>query len=130
MPAGIAPEAEPRIMRPGASQMHPRDGAIPRDEPNLDSMDFLNFVAAPHERTGIDIPNVNSSRLFTLDDRVADLRQWVGNCASVSHQIKRGPLDPDQCSPGDVTVQCQMGKETHQWPRLMSPRLPNLSARY
>ena len=45
--AGIAPEANLTAL-PGKAQM--------RDELDLDSMDFLNFVAALHERTRIDYP--------------------------------------------------------------------------
>ena len=36
-------------------------------------MDFLNFVAALHERAGIDIPEAEYGRLATLDDAVAYL---------------------------------------------------------
>ncbi len=36
-------------------------------------MDFLDFVAAVHERTGIDIPEAEYGRLATLDDAVSYL---------------------------------------------------------
>ncbi|HVC59812.1 MAG TPA: acyl carrier protein [Acetobacteraceae bacterium] len=61
---GIAPEAELDRL-PGSAQL--------RDELDLDSMDFLDFVAAVHERTGIDIPEVEYGKLATLDDAVAYL---------------------------------------------------------
>jgi acyl carrier protein len=61
---GIAPEAELDKL-PGNAQL--------RDELDLDSMDFLDFVAAVHERTGIDIPEAEYGRLATLDDAVAYL---------------------------------------------------------
>ncbi len=61
---GIAPEAELDKL-PGAAQL--------REELDLDSMDFLDFVAAVHERTGIDIPEAEYNRLATLDDAVAYL---------------------------------------------------------
>jgi len=33
---------------------------------DLDSMDFMNFVIGLHQRTGIDIPEADVPRLFTL----------------------------------------------------------------
>ena len=60
----IAPEAELDKL-PGNVQL--------RDERDLDSMDFLDFVAAVHERTGIDIPEAEYGRLTTLDDAVSYL---------------------------------------------------------
>ena len=33
---------------------------------DIDSMDFLNLIIALHERTGIDIPEADYPRLFTL----------------------------------------------------------------
>jgi acyl carrier protein len=60
----IAPEAEFDRL-PGGAQL--------RDELDLDSMDFLDFVAAVHGRTGIDIPEAEYGRLATLDDAVAYL---------------------------------------------------------
>ena len=35
------------------------------------SMDFLNFVVALHERTGADIPEADYPRLRTLDGAIA-----------------------------------------------------------
>lgn len=61
---GIAPEAELDKL-PGKAQL--------REELDLDSMDFLDFVAAVHERTGINIPEAEYGRLATLDDAVAYL---------------------------------------------------------
>jgi acyl carrier protein len=60
----IAPEAELAKL-PGKAQL--------RDELDLDSIDFLNFVAALHERIGIDVPEADYARLATLDDAVAYL---------------------------------------------------------
>ena len=42
-----------------------------REALDLDSMDFLNFVIALHERTGIDIPEADYPRLRTLDGAIA-----------------------------------------------------------
>lgn len=44
-----------------------------REALDLDSMDFLNFVIALHERTGVDIPEVDYPKLRTLDSAVAYL---------------------------------------------------------
>lgn len=60
----IAPEAEFDKL-PGKAQL--------REELDLDSMDFLDFVAALHERTGMDIPETDYRRLATLDDAIAYL---------------------------------------------------------
>ena len=37
-----------------------------RDQLDLDSMDFLNFVLALHARLGVDIPEADYPRLATL----------------------------------------------------------------
>jgi acyl carrier protein len=62
--SGIAPEADLDAL-PGNARM--------RDELDLDSMDFLNFIAALHEQTGIDIPEADYPKLFTLDGAAAYL---------------------------------------------------------
>lgn len=64
--SGIAPEADLDAL-PGEARM--------RDELDLDSMDFLNFISGLHERTGLDIPEADYPMLFTLDGAVAYLRQ-------------------------------------------------------
>ena len=38
-----------------------------RDQVDLDSMDWLNFLVALHERLGVDIPEADYRRLATLD---------------------------------------------------------------
>jgi acyl carrier protein len=60
----VAPEAEPSEV--------PRDADL-RDELDLDSMDFTNFVIALHEQLGVDIPEVEYRRYYTLDGAVTDL---------------------------------------------------------
>ncbi|HSJ42434.1 MAG TPA: acyl carrier protein [Xanthobacteraceae bacterium] len=62
--SGIAPEADFAAL-PANAQL--------RDELDLDSMDFLNFIAALHERTKIDIPEADYPKLFTLDGAVGYL---------------------------------------------------------
>ncbi len=65
----IAPEIDPASIEPGASF---------RDQLDLDSMDFLNFVLALHDRLGVDIPEVDYPRLYALDGAVAYLASKTG----------------------------------------------------
>lgn len=44
-----------------------------RDEMDLDSMDFLNFVTGLHERTDLEIPERDYAELSTLDGAVGYL---------------------------------------------------------
>ena len=60
----IAPEIDPASIQPGVSF---------RDQLDLDSMDFLNFVLALHDRLGVDIPEADYPRLYTLDGAVSYL---------------------------------------------------------
>jgi acyl carrier protein len=62
--AGIAPEADLARLK-GAAEL--------RDELDLDSMDFLNFVAELHERAQIEIPEADYPKLATLDAAIAYL---------------------------------------------------------
>lgn len=54
----IAPEADPATIKPEVGF---------RDQLDLDSMDFLNFVIALHQALGVDIPEADYPRLATLD---------------------------------------------------------------
>lgn len=67
--ARIAPEIDPASIEPGVSL---------RDQLDLDSMDFLNFAVAVHDRLGIEIPEVDYPRLSTLDGAVAYLASKTG----------------------------------------------------
>lgn len=49
------------------------DDAAIRDELDIDSMDFLNFIIGIHERTGIDIPEKDYAKLGTVRRAVAYL---------------------------------------------------------
>jgi len=60
----IAPELEEGELQPSVAL---------RDQVDLDSMDWLNFLVAVHERTGIDIPETDYARLVTMDDVVSYL---------------------------------------------------------
>jgi acyl carrier protein len=55
--AGIAPEADLATVG---------DDEDLRAALDLDSMDFMNLVIGLHQRTGIDIPEADVPRLFTL----------------------------------------------------------------
>jgi acyl carrier protein len=45
-----------------------------RDQVDLDSMDWLNFLVGLHEQLKIDIPEADYRKLRTLDELVAYLR--------------------------------------------------------
>ncbi len=60
----IAPEADPAALAGNADL---------REALDLDSMDFMNFVIALHERTGIDIPEADYLKFRTLDGVIAYL---------------------------------------------------------
>jgi acyl carrier protein len=55
--AGIAPEADLSTVG---------DDEDLRAALDLDSMDFMNFVIGLHEKTGMDIPEADVPKLFTL----------------------------------------------------------------
>lgn len=56
--AGVAPEADLSAIDPGWSM---------REHLDLDSMDFLHFLAALHARLGVDIPEADYPKVATLD---------------------------------------------------------------
>jgi acyl carrier protein len=60
----IAPELEESELKPGRPL---------RDQVDLDSMDWLNFLVALHERFKVEIPESDYARLGTLDEIVAYL---------------------------------------------------------
>ncbi|SFQ39691.1 Acyl carrier protein [Geopseudomonas sagittaria] len=63
---GIAPEVEPETLR----------GDRPlRDEVDLDSMDWLRFLAVLHQRLGVNIPEADYQQLTTLDVLLAYLQR-------------------------------------------------------
>jgi acyl carrier protein len=61
----IAPEISPDTLQSAKAL---------RDQVDLDSMDWLNFLVALHEKLGIDIPEADYAKLATLDDLLAYLR--------------------------------------------------------
>lgn len=62
----IAPELEPGELR--------ADKPL-RSQVDLDSMDWLNFLVALHERLKVDIPEADYAKLVTLDDLLAYLKK-------------------------------------------------------
>ena len=61
----IAPEVEAESLR----------GDRPlRNQVDLDSMDWLNFLLGLHEKLRVEIPEADYARLVTLDDVVAYLQ--------------------------------------------------------
>ena len=59
--ADVAPEADPATLRPDVDL---------RDQLDIDSMDFLNFVIGIHEQVEVEIPEGDYPRLQTLDQVV------------------------------------------------------------
>ena len=60
----IAPEIEPEELLPAKPL---------RDQVDLYSMDWLNFLQALHAALGVDIPERDYAKLVTLDDLAAYL---------------------------------------------------------
>ena len=60
----IAPEAHLETLDPAADL---------REALDIDSIDFLNFVTAIHRRLGIDVPELDYPKLFTLEGAVTYL---------------------------------------------------------
>jgi acyl carrier protein len=58
----IAPEVDMATVDPGADL---------REALDIDSMDFLNFITAIHQRLGVNIPEIDYPKLVTLDGAVA-----------------------------------------------------------
>lgn len=61
----IAPEADAAAIDPGESL---------REQLDLDSMDFLNFVIGVHKRMGVEIPEADYPKLASLDGAMAYLQ--------------------------------------------------------
>ena len=64
--AGIVPELEPNSLKPAVSL---------RDQLDIDSMDFLNFLIALHKEFGVDVPEADAGKLGTVDACVDYLAQ-------------------------------------------------------
>jgi acyl carrier protein len=64
----IAPELDPDELAPDANL---------RDQLDVDSMDFLNFVIGLHQAFGVEVPETDYRKLLTLDDCVTYLAAKV-----------------------------------------------------
>ena len=81
----IAPEAAGRPLEPG----RPLRGQV-----DLDSLDWLNVLAALRERLGVDIPESDYDRLSTLDGIVAYVESRRGEPAAGPTSRVVAPTDP------------------------------------
>jgi acyl carrier protein len=59
--ARIAPEVDVATLRPEVRL---------RDQIDLDSVDWLNFLMSVHKALGVDIPDADAARLTTLDQLI------------------------------------------------------------
>lgn len=66
---GVAPEIDPSTLSPDS---------VFRQEFDLDSMDFLNFVVGLHTSLGVDVPEADYARLATMNDAVEYLSAKLG----------------------------------------------------
>jgi len=69
----IAPEADPSSVA---------DEEDIREAFDLDSMDFANLVVAIHKRTGVNIPELDYRKLFTLGGAIAYVEKALGQSDS------------------------------------------------
>jgi acyl carrier protein len=65
----IAPEVEPGDIEPSKPL---------RNQVDLDSMDWLNFLIGLHQRLVVDIPEADYAKLVTLDDVLDYLQAKLG----------------------------------------------------
>jgi acyl carrier protein len=65
----IAPETDPEALRAERPL---------REQVDLDSMDWLNFLVALHERLGVEIPEADYAKLGTLDQTLDYLAARLG----------------------------------------------------
>ena len=63
---GIVPELDPASLKQAKSL---------RDQLDIDSMDFLNFLIALHQEFGVDVPEADAGKLATIDACVSYLTQ-------------------------------------------------------
>ncbi|HET7697981.1 MAG TPA: phosphopantetheine-binding protein [Vicinamibacterales bacterium] len=66
----VAPEIDPSSLTP--------DGEF-RQQVDLDSMDFLNFVIALHASLGVDVPEADYPKLASMNATVNYLAARVGS---------------------------------------------------
>jgi acyl carrier protein len=66
----IAPEVAAESLAPAAAL---------RDQVDLDSMDWLNFLVGLNAKLGIDIPEADYAKLVTVNDLVAYAKRKLGH---------------------------------------------------
>ena len=64
----VAPEIRPETIDPRGNL---------RDDLDLDSVDFMNFVVGLHQAFAVDVPESDYGRLASLDDCVAYLAEKI-----------------------------------------------------
>jgi acyl carrier protein len=62
----IAPEMDIEKLDPSADL---------REALDIDSIDYLNFITAVHQRLGVDVPELDYPKLFTLNGALSYLAQ-------------------------------------------------------
>jgi len=66
----IAPETDATTVNPEADL---------REELDIDSLDFLNFITALHKKLGVNVPESDYPRLLTVKGAVAYLAAKLGS---------------------------------------------------
>ena len=69
---GIVPELDPGSLKQAKSL---------RDQLDIDSMDFLNFLIALHQEFGVDVPEADAGKLGSIDACVAYLSEALARRA-------------------------------------------------
>ncbi len=69
---------ELRRIAPEIEESELKSDRLLREQVDLDSMDWLNFLVALHERLAIDIPEADYARLATLDQALDYLGARLG----------------------------------------------------
>ncbi|MGE5337264.1 MAG: acyl carrier protein, partial [Gemmatimonadota bacterium] len=105
----IAPETDVQTIRP--------DRPL-RQQIDLDSVDWLNFIAGLHERLSVDIPDADIERLATLDALVAYLASRPAQATleppraetpsplpSLQHAINGTMVTVRQVRPDDIALE-------------------------
>jgi acyl carrier protein len=64
--SAIVPELDPRILKPAESL---------RDQIDVDSVDFLNFLIALHQEFGVYVPESDAGKLGTINACVDYMEQ-------------------------------------------------------
>ena len=67
--SGIAPELDAGTLKLDQSL---------RDQLDIDSMDFLNFLIALHQEFGVDVPEADAGKLTTVDACAAYVAAALG----------------------------------------------------